>query len=329
MRKSFVFFSFFVLTALLLASCAPKAQPPAEPPPATQPPPPTQAPAAEQPTAEESAADTAPSEEAPASIQHASMPGELPEYTGLHMYDHNVIDGNGKLRSVNGDSFTHGQFERPYVTGGEELLEYLDIREATFYDADPTWMYVVITMVGTDSNNALPGKYGLEIDVDLSGKGTWLILVDSPSSAEWTTDRVQVWTDSDGSVGGVEEMFAEKGAETGNGYETLVFDQGQGDDPDAAWVRMNPDDPASFEIAFKKSLLGTEKYLISIWAGNSQLDPAMFDINDHMTHEQAGAMDPATYPDLVPIKGLSELDNTCRFEIGFSVASVKGACPPQ
>ncbi|MBM2843457.1 MAG: hypothetical protein HW404_1294, partial [Anaerolineales bacterium] len=29
-------------------------------------------------------------------------------------------------------------------------------------------------------------------------------------------------------------------AGTGNGYESLVFDQGIGPDPDAAWIRLSP-----------------------------------------------------------------------------------------
>jgi hypothetical protein len=330
MRRISIFLSIVLLFGLALAACAPGAEPAAEiPPPTQQPAPqpePTEEPVAEQPTAEVAQPEPAPTEAAP-QVQHAEMPGELPEYTGLHMYDHNIITGLGKLRSVNGDRFTHGQLERPYNTD-DVHIPYLDISEVTFYDADPTWFYVVVSMVGQDENNAFPAKYGLEADVDLSGKGTWLILVDNPSDPEWTTAGVQVWKDSNGDVGGVEEMSAENGAEGGDGYETLVFDNGQGDDPDAAWVRLSQEDPNSFEIAFKKSLFGT-KFLVSTWAGTTQLDPALFDINDHFTHEQAGAMDPELKA-FWPIKAVSELDNTCRFAIGFtSTGKEKGACPPQ
>jgi hypothetical protein len=321
MRKISVPISVFLFLTLALAACAPKAAPPSEPPQETQPP--AAAPSA---TAEATELEPA-APEAPTAVAHAGAPGELPEYTGLHIFDHNIIDGLGKLRSVIGDQFSHGEFERPYNTD-DVHFPYLDIREVTFYDTDPTWMYVVVGMVGTDENNALPARYGLEMDVDLTGKGTWLILVDNPSSTEWTTDSVQVWTDANGDVGGAKPMLTETGAESGDGYETLVFDQGSGDDPNLAWVRLSPDSPNSFEIAFKKSMLGTSKYLISAWAGTSQLDPALFDINDHMTHEQAGAMNPEL-PDYFPIKGLSELDNTCRFEVGFAAANVRGACPPQ
>jgi hypothetical protein len=326
MRKISVLFSLFLLLTLLLGACGPKEesapQPPQpEQPAATEPP-------AEEPTGDEQGEPEAAPAESAEGVEHTNVPGAFPEYTGLHMFDHNTIDGMGKLRSVLGDRFSNGQLERPYNTA-DVHFPYLDIREGTFYETDPTWMYVVVGMVGTDDNGNLPARYGLEFDVDLTGKGTWLILIDNLSSTEWTTDGVQVWTDANGDVGGAKPMFTESGAESGDGYETLVFDQGSGDDPDLAWVRMNSEDPASFDIAFKKSMLGTEKFLISIWAGTSQLEPAKFDHNDRMTPEQAGAMDPETYPDLVPIKELSELDNTCRFEIGFNAPTVKGACPPQ
>lgn len=332
MRRISTLLSVILLSALVLMACAPKAEPSAPPAPATQPPaaePPAAEPAATEPPTAEAAAPEANPPEATASIQHTMIPGELPEYTGLHMGDHNTITGNGKRMSVIGDQFSKGKFERPYNTQ-DVYFPFLDITEVTFYDSDPTWLYAVIGVVGRDANDAFPGKYALEVDVDLTGKGTWLILVDSPSSSEWTTEQVQVWKDGNGDVGGVGEMVSEDGAKDGDGYETLVFDSGQGDDPDVAWVRLSPDDPNSFEIAVKTSLFGDDtKYLISAWAGTDDLDPALFDLNDHFTHEQAGAMNPE-YTEFYPIKGLSELDNTCRLAIGFeATGKEKGSCPVQ
>jgi hypothetical protein len=52
-----------------------------------------------------------------------------------------------------------------------------------------------------------------------------------------------------------------------------------------------------------------------MWAGTN-LDPALFDFNDHMTHAQAGAAE-ASLENFYPIKGLAELDNTCSMAIGF------------
>jgi hypothetical protein len=50
------------------------------------------------------------------------------------------------------------------------------------------------------------------------------------------------------------------------------------------------------------------------WAG-ANIDPSMFDYNDHMTHAQAG--DPSQGYGVYPIKALAEIDNTCRLAIGF------------
>jgi hypothetical protein len=72
-------------------------------------------------------------------------------------------------------------------------------------------------------------------------------------------------------------------------------------------------------------MLGDPKsYAMGAWAGND-LNPAMFDYNDHMTHEQAGSPLPGLT--LYPLKGLPEIDNTCRLAIGFAASSnVPGSC---
>lgn len=56
--------------------------------------------------------------------------------------------------------------------------------------------------------------------------------------------------------------------------------------------------------------------MIGAWAGNQALEPALFDFNDHMTHEQAGTS-LIELENFYPIKGLAELDNACRVAIGF------------
>lgn len=103
-----------------------------------------------------------------------------------------------------------------------------------------------------------------------------------------------------------------------DGFETLVFDQGKGSDADTAWVRIAPDSANTVQIALKRSLVGNDDtYLMNMWAGTSIMDPALFDINDHFTHEQAGAADPG-YEIYYPIKAVAELDNSCRMAIGFA-----------
>jgi hypothetical protein len=192
---------------------------------------------------------------------------------------------------------------------------------------DDTWGYATITLSGNDANGKLPGKYGVELDLNKDGHGEWLILASSPSSTDWTTKGVQAWNDANGDVGGSAALAADKTLSTGDGYEKLVFDQGKGSNPDDAWVRLSADDPKTITIAFKLAMLGGAKsFALGGWAGaNDSLNPALFDFNDHMTHAQAGSPLP-TYS-VYPLKQLAEIDNTCRLAIGFAATSkVPGLC---
>jgi hypothetical protein len=192
----------------------------------------------------------------------------------------------------------------------------LDIVD-TFVYQDDTWIYATATLQSADASNALTGKYAAEFDMDINGKGDWLVIVSNPSSTDWNVEGVQVYQDANKDVGGVQPMLTDEGQPGGDGFETLVFGQGTGNDPDGAWARISPNDPNTVEIAVKRSLLGDpKKYLINMWAGTSLLDPALFDISDHFSHEQAGAGD-KSLEYFYPIKSVFELDNSCRMAVGF------------
>jgi len=201
----------------------------------------------------------------------------------------------------------------------------LDIVQIKGYQ-DDTWSYLEITLAGTDKAGKLPAQYAAELDLNKDGRGDWLIRASDPSSTSWTTQGVQVWKDTDGDVGGAKAMVADTNLNDGNGYETLVFDQGKGDTPDGAWARISPDDPKTVQIAFKLSMLGNpDSFAMGAWAGN-KIDPSRFDFNDHMTHAQAGDPNQAN-PQVYPIKDLAEIDNTCRLAMGFvPTSTVPGLC---
>jgi hypothetical protein len=230
-----------------------------------------------------------------------------------------------KKRVPGGDTFVNDIFERPFNSNTmDTYFPYLDILQTLGYK-DDTWGYGTISLFGTDANGHLPGKYGVEIDLNRDGRGDWLIIVSNPSSTDWSTQGVQVWKDANGDVGGNVPVVADK-ASTGDGYETLVYDEGKNsDNPDGAWARISPDDNKTLILAFKLSMLGSPKsYAMGAWAG-TDLNPALFDMNDHMTHIQAGDPDPGLT--LYAIKGLSEIDNTCRLAIGFvSTGKEPGLC---
>jgi hypothetical protein len=326
MKKISKFLSFILLCGLILTACTSAA---------TQPPEPqvvesaaTQAPATQAPATQPEATSPAVVQpEAAPAVQHTDVPGTLPTSEGKKWGDQSTISSINKARALGGDRFTLGRFERPYNANTMDVyFPQLDIDRAVLYPDDPTWVYVVITMVGRDANNAFSGKYAIELDLDRNGHGDILIQADQPAAAEWDTKGVRVNQDSNLDVGGIKPFVADSAGAGGNGYENILFDQGTGDDPDLAWVRLDPADSASFQIAFKKSLLaGNKNYTASIWAGTN-LDPFLFDYNDHFTHEQAGAAD-STITNFYPIKGLSELDNTCRQAINYDPSeSEPGVC---
>ena len=225
-----------------------------------------------------------------------------------------------------GDAFVQGLYERPFNANTmDKYFPYLDIVQIKGYK-DDTWSYLEITLAGTDKNGKLPAQYAAELDLNKDGRGEWLIRASNPSTTSWSTQGVQVWKDTDGDVGGAKAMVADTNLSSGDGYETLVFDQGKGDTPDGAWARISPDDPKTVQIVFKLSMVGNpDSFAMGAWA-EDKIDPSRFDYNDRMTHAQAGDPNQAN-PQVYPIKDLAEVDNSCRLAINFVPTSVvPGLC---
>jgi hypothetical protein len=270
-------------------------------------------------------ADSAPPTEIP--TQHQIIPVNLPADRSSHAgdSDSSILAGK-KISASGGDHFTFGRFERPFNANSmDTYFPSLDIVD-TFVFQDETWIYGTIVLKGLDTSKSLASKYAIELDLDRDGKGDWLIVASNPASTDWSVNGVQAYQDANKDVGNITPMFSDEKA-TGDGFERLAFDQGTGDDPDAAWVRVSPNDPNTIELAVKRSMLSNpERYLINMWAGTSLLDPALFDLNDHFTHEQAGAADPG-FELYYPIKEVSEIDNSCRMAVGFqSTGEEPGLC---
>ena len=127
---------------------------------------------------------------------------------------------------------------------------------------------------------------------------------------------MRVWQDANDDVGGDVPVRADENPPFSDGYELLVYDEGVGSKPDAAYAQRDPGDPLTILFAVQKSLFDGEKgLLVGTWAA-TDLDPGQFDLNDHYTYEEAGSADPG-YEVYYPIKGLSELDNSCRMTVGL------------
>lgn len=260
----------------------------------------------------------------PTANPHQTIPSDLPAERTNHAGDYDS-SASGK-RFAGGDRFTYEQFERPYSADTMDVyFPYLDILDTMSYQ-DETWIYGIILLKGRE-NDQLPGTYAIQLDVDRDGKGDWMAFASTPSSTEWTTNGVRVFQDANHDVGAATAMFSDKNAYS-DGFETKVFDSGEGDDPDTAWVRIAPDNPNLVQIALKRSVIGSDitRYMMNMWAGNSLMDPALFDLSDHFTHEQAGAADPG-FEIYYPIKAVYEIDNSCRMPVGFQpTGSEPGLC---
>ncbi len=230
-------------------------------------------------------------------------------------------------RTNGGESFATNRFERPFNANSMDVyFPDLDITKARLF-RDSQWIFVNILLIGPNSAGGLQGGYGAEFDLDLNGRGDVLIMAGKPGPA-WSTDRVRVWKDDNHDVGGAHPIQSDAPV-NGDGYETLVFDQGVGADPDLAWARISPTDPNSAQLAFKRSLINDDDaYLWGAWAMNeATLNPAWFDYNDHFTAEQAGSplLEVTQY---YPIKAFAEVDNTCRWVVGFTPTGTEpGICP--
>ncbi len=268
----------------------------------------------------------------PTLISHVFTPISLPsDHVGIAADQDSSRTAHQKAAG-GGDHFSRGEYERPFnASTMDTYFPELDIiRYEVFQDS--TWIFASIELRSLSSGGALSGQYALEIDNDIDGRGDWLILVTQPSSTEWSVEGVQVWQDANNDVGGNEPVRADKAIGFGDGYETKVFDSGTGNDPDAAWARVSPENQLVVQIAVKAALVDDDsKYLAGVWAARV-LDPAMFDFNDKMTAEQAGAaVQSFAY---YPINALAELDRACRVPINVVVTKDNlGLCqaspPPQ
>jgi hypothetical protein len=259
-------------------------------------------------------------------VVHTLMPGEPPAALVSEITDRDSSLTAGERRANGGENYALNLYERPFSANTmDTYFPDLDITRASLRH-DSTWVYVTIRLVGPSPSGGMSGNYGVEVDLDVDGRGDLLLFAATPGT-DWSTDGVRIWSDANNDVGSVHPVQTDAPV-AGDGYETIVFDSGIGSDPDAAWARLAPSDPNSIQIAFKASLLnGDDKYTWNAWTDRSVLTPAWFDYNDHFTFAEAGS--PLTeQAEYYPAKALYEMDNTCRWVVGFTPTGLEpGICP--
>jgi hypothetical protein len=256
-------------------------------------------------------------------IVHTMQPGNFPAGRESGVTDADSSAGAAQGRALAGEDFSRNLFERPFTSEDMVYRPDLDIIQTTLNRASD-FVYVEIEVQGQHPDGGLQGTYGFELDLDLDGRGDVLVLA-SDLQSDWSTDGVFAWKDTNNDVGGEIPMISD--GVKGNGYDLLVFEEGKGNDPDLVWARVSPSNPKAAQLAFKPSLIDrADEYLWWVVTDNMVKNPAWYDYNDHFTHDEAGS--PLNSLGQYPLKQLAELDNTCRWAVGFVPDGTEpGLCP--
>jgi len=255
-------------------------------------------------------------------IAHTVQPAEPPSANTW------VSDLSSKIyaaeRRAIADNFGKNLYERPFTSQVMDYQPYLDITKAEISYGSP-WFYVTLFLEGEPPAD-VEATYGIEIDLDQDGRGDWYISGRVPPTSVWTTDGMRAWRDTNNDVGGANPINADAPDPNLDGYDDLVFDQGQGADPDAAWIRRDPSSSNRVQLAYKSSLIGgAAKFLFAGWSDEGVRQPDWLDYNDHFTLVEAGS--PASNSSEYPLKAMASLDNTCRWSFGFTpVSTIPGLC---
>ena len=214
------------------------------------------------------------------------------------------------------DYFVSNRFERPFTA---ETMAYLPDVDLTRVEMkiDAPWVYVTFFFSSARAEGIGRTVYGAEFDTDRDGRGEILAWGVSPSDGEWTTEGVEVWQDSNNDVGGATPQVGDPPNPNADGYDEKLVADGQGADPDLAWIRQI-EGGSKVRLALKYAALGNAgEFLWNGLADAGVRRHGWFDYNDHFTASEAGSPLPAQ-AELYPLKALYGFDNTCRDAYGFT-----------
>jgi hypothetical protein len=250
-------------------------------------------------------------------VVHLVRPADVPP---VQFFISDVTSGgtNEIQRAQAGDNYNRNRLERPFDAPSMSYRPDLDLGRIEI-SVDATWFYFTLMVYGT-ADGALNGPFGIELDVDGDGRGDMLLQGGPLAAGDWTTDTVRLWRDGNDDVGGSRPMELDAPLAGVDGYETLVFDGGVGDDPDAAWVRFARIEGDGVQFAVKRSVVGDESFLWGAWTDAGVGQPGWLDYNDHFTAAEAGSLEAA-------LGAVAAVDNTCRMYFGFTpTGSEPGLC---
>jgi hypothetical protein len=264
-------------------------------------------------------------------ITHLVTPGEATYKTDQKVSDCNTGErvrlGATTLIGNECDTWEEQKLERPAAATNGPYAAALDITSA-WMGTNQQWMFAKLVLYETNPAN-LPADFhaGFEIDTDLDSRGEYLIIVSGVPTTEWSTDGVQVWQDSDGQVGGSKPHRAD--TSSGNGYETLVFDGGLGDDPDLAWVRLNRANGLAVEFAFKPTLVpANQVFAWWGWTFGGGFDPAKMEVVDLLQNSATWMVD-NTCAWIFNAKPTNLQINICPFQYPTAIPTITPTMSPQ
>jgi len=262
-----------------------------------------------------------------APLAHTKTPPEPPSKFENWITDKTDLALASQHRANGGEYYDQNLFERPFTSGVMDYLPDIDIAKVEL-SRSADWVFINLVMSGQNAAGGMKGAFGIEVDSNMNGRGDFIIYAVNPSGTTWSTAGVKAYEDVNHDVGGSTPLTAD--IHPGNGFETLIFDEGCINDPDAAWGRISPSSANTVQLAFKWSLIrNNDKYMYAGWAGVTEmLNPAWFDYNDHFTHAIAGS---SLYElqDYYPLKEFWGWDNTCRWVVGIKhpTGNEPGLCP--
>ncbi len=251
------------------------------------------------PTVEAANAPAAETTEAPAPTEEAVINHEMMPAEPVYTRDQKTSDCNTGERAALGattlvavscDDWSKDKLERPVDFVNGSYFPWLDIVSASM-GTNQAWMFANVQFY-KDAAGKVPQDMlvGLELDLNLDSRGDILVLASGLKSSEWTTNGVQVWKDANGDVGGSKAHSPD--GQAGDGYETLLFDSGKGDDPDLAWARIDPAAGATVEFAFKPSLLPKNQvFAWWAWSGQGKVGPQMIEMVDSQSEADLWQVD--------------------------------------
>jgi hypothetical protein len=219
--------------------------------------------------------------ETQAPINHVTIPGDP-------VWDANQIttDCNTGVRMPAGttqviisgcDYWNREMIERPADSATGTYVPALDIIWSEAGKLEP-WIFLKINLSSL-VNAPKDLKAGFELDPDLDSRGEFLLTSNLPVSTTWSTDGVQVWQDINQDNGGTTAFHYD--LNNGDGYETKLFDSGEGSDADLAWSRISPKNSNIIEFAFKASVLPNQKVFgWWPWVGLQPLTAEKFELVD-------------------------------------------------